>query len=161
MVCWYIGHKDVFVAWLGDGANSAMLSCDHASFTLRPPFTIQRLCELILEPNKYYKSRGVFLRAVEKVCTCTRNTPCTRTHTCTHIPCTCMSPAHAHAHAHIYTCMHIQSRPMPSSNYMSTLLPTEPSGGKYSRTRPHMDEESKVMSMHIMCVCMPYGFLNH
>ena len=150
-MCWYIGHKDVFVAWLGDGANSAMLSCDHASFTLRPPFTIQRLCELILEPNKYYKSRGVFLRAVEKVCTCTRNTPCTCTHTCTR---TC-------THTHVYKYMHILSRPVPSSNYISTLLPTEPSGGKYSRTRPHMDEESKVMSMHIMCVCMPYGFLNH
>lgn len=31
-----------------------------------PPFTIQRLCELILEPNKNYKSRRVFVRAVEK-----------------------------------------------------------------------------------------------
>eukprot|EP00731_Ephydatia_muelleri_P027357 Em0019g230a len=31
-----------------------------------PPFTIQRLCELILEPNKHYRSRRVFVRAVEK-----------------------------------------------------------------------------------------------
>ena len=31
-----------------------------------PPFTIQRLCELILEPNRHYKSRKVFVRAVEK-----------------------------------------------------------------------------------------------
>ncbi|KDR81776.1 hypothetical protein GALMADRAFT_239967 [Galerina marginata CBS 339.88] len=31
-----------------------------------PPFTIQRLCELCLEPKKQYKSVGKYLRAVEK-----------------------------------------------------------------------------------------------
>lgn len=31
-----------------------------------PPFTIQRLCELLLEPQKQYKSVGKYLRAVEK-----------------------------------------------------------------------------------------------
>ena len=30
------------------------------------PFTIQRLCELIIEPKKYYKTTAKFLRAVEK-----------------------------------------------------------------------------------------------
>ncbi|RXW21002.1 hypothetical protein EST38_g4850 [Candolleomyces aberdarensis] len=31
-----------------------------------PPFTIQRLCELLIEPKKQYKSVGKYLRAVEK-----------------------------------------------------------------------------------------------
>uniref|UniRef100_A0A914MI52 Uncharacterized protein n=2 Tax=Meloidogyne TaxID=189290 RepID=A0A914MI52_MELIC len=30
------------------------------------PFTIQRLCELLIEPNKHYNRTGVFLRALEK-----------------------------------------------------------------------------------------------
>lgn len=32
----------------------------------RPPFTIQRLCELSVHPNKHYKYIGKYLRAVEK-----------------------------------------------------------------------------------------------
>ncbi|KAG2020754.1 hypothetical protein CC2G_006060 [Coprinopsis cinerea AmutBmut pab1-1] len=35
-------------------------------FDEKPPFTIQRLCELLLEPKKNYKSVGKYLRAVEK-----------------------------------------------------------------------------------------------
>lgn len=31
-----------------------------------PPFTIQRLCELCVEPKKHYSSVGKYLRAVEK-----------------------------------------------------------------------------------------------
>ena len=31
-----------------------------------PPFTVQRLCELCVEPKKHYKSVGKYLRAVEK-----------------------------------------------------------------------------------------------
>ncbi|KAJ3523327.1 hypothetical protein NMY22_g11487 [Coprinellus aureogranulatus] len=31
-----------------------------------PPFTIQRLCELLLDPKKHYNSVGKYLRAVEK-----------------------------------------------------------------------------------------------
>ena len=31
-----------------------------------PPFTIQRLCELLLDPKRHYKSIGKYLRAVEK-----------------------------------------------------------------------------------------------
>jgi len=31
-----------------------------------PPFTIQRLCELCIEPKKQYKSVGKYLRAVER-----------------------------------------------------------------------------------------------
>ncbi|KAH9483985.1 Serine/threonine-protein phosphatase 4 regulatory subunit 2 [Psilocybe cubensis] len=35
-------------------------------FESNPPFTIQRLCELCLEPKRHYKSVGKYLRAVEK-----------------------------------------------------------------------------------------------
>ncbi|KAF9009400.1 PPP4R2-domain-containing protein [Cyathus striatus] len=35
-------------------------------FDEKPPFTIQRLCELCLEPQRHYKSVGKYLRAVEK-----------------------------------------------------------------------------------------------
>jgi len=35
-------------------------------FEESPPFTIQRLCELCVEPKKHYKSVGKYLRAVEK-----------------------------------------------------------------------------------------------
>jgi len=31
------------------------------------PFTIQRLCELLVDPNKHYKTMEKFMRAVEKV----------------------------------------------------------------------------------------------
>ncbi|KAJ2922223.1 hypothetical protein H1R20_g14859, partial [Candolleomyces eurysporus] len=42
-----------------------------------PPFTIQRLCELLIEPQKHYKSVGKYLRAVEKsiLVTSTPSTP--------------------------------------------------------------------------------------
>ncbi|KAJ4488042.1 PPP4R2-domain-containing protein [Lentinula aciculospora] len=36
------------------------------TFDSDPPFTIQRVCELCIEPKKYYKSIGKYLRAVEK-----------------------------------------------------------------------------------------------
>ncbi|KAF6764842.1 PPP4R2-domain-containing protein [Ephemerocybe angulata] len=36
------------------------------SFDEGPPFTIQRLCELLLDPKRHYKSVGKYLRAVEK-----------------------------------------------------------------------------------------------
>ncbi|TFK27408.1 PPP4R2-domain-containing protein [Coprinopsis marcescibilis] len=35
-------------------------------FDDNPPFTIQRLCELLIEPKKHYKTVGKYLRAVEK-----------------------------------------------------------------------------------------------
>jgi len=31
------------------------------------PFTIQRLCELLVHPTKHYKTTDKFLRAIEKV----------------------------------------------------------------------------------------------
>ncbi|KAF8831370.1 hypothetical protein HHX47_DHR1000567 [Lentinula edodes] len=36
------------------------------TFDSDPPFTIQRICELCVEPKKQYKSIGKYLRAVEK-----------------------------------------------------------------------------------------------
>jgi len=36
------------------------------SFDSDPPFTIQRLCELCVDPKKHYKSVGKWLRAIEK-----------------------------------------------------------------------------------------------
>ncbi|KAF5391412.1 hypothetical protein D9757_001953 [Collybiopsis confluens] len=36
------------------------------SFESEPPFTIQRLCELCINPKQHYKSIGKYLRAVEK-----------------------------------------------------------------------------------------------
>ncbi|WVW82879.1 hypothetical protein I302_104891 [Kwoniella bestiolae CBS 10118] len=38
-----------------------------------PPFTIQRLSELLLEPTKYYSTFGKFIRAVEKLLLVTTN----------------------------------------------------------------------------------------
>ncbi|KAJ8078698.1 hypothetical protein PM082_012981 [Marasmius tenuissimus] len=35
-------------------------------FELNPPFTIQRVCELCVDPKKHYKVIGKYLRAVEK-----------------------------------------------------------------------------------------------
>jgi hypothetical protein len=32
------------------------------------PFTTQRLCELLLEPNRHYGQLGKFIHAVSKVC---------------------------------------------------------------------------------------------
>jgi len=31
------------------------------------PFTIQRLCELLVDPSKHYKTMEKFMRAIEKV----------------------------------------------------------------------------------------------
>jgi len=31
------------------------------------PFTIQRLCELLIDPMKHYKTMEKFMRAIEKV----------------------------------------------------------------------------------------------
>lgn len=45
------------------------LPSNHQSLTnlsRSPPFTIQRLCELCVEPKKHYKSVGKYLRAVER-----------------------------------------------------------------------------------------------
>ena len=38
----------------------------HAHF-YSPPFTIQRVCELIVEPTKHYKKRDRYMRAMERV----------------------------------------------------------------------------------------------
>ena len=36
-------------------------------FVVSAPFTIQRVCELLIEPTKHYKTVEKFMRAVEKV----------------------------------------------------------------------------------------------
>ena len=38
-------------------------------FKNAPPFTLQRVCDLLTEPKKYYKMKIKFIRAVEKVLT--------------------------------------------------------------------------------------------
>ncbi|KAK9469834.1 protein phosphatase 4 core regulatory subunit R2 [Lipomyces arxii] len=48
-------------AWVNDLGRAV------DSFTSDPPFTIQRLAELVKEPNRYYKDRTKFLRAVERI----------------------------------------------------------------------------------------------
>lgn len=36
-------------------------------FLCSPPFTIQRVCELVMEPRQHYKRRDKYMRAMEKV----------------------------------------------------------------------------------------------
>ena len=55
-----------------------MLACTHMHphihcippptiHTHSPPFTIQRVCELIVDPLQHYKRRECYMRAMEKV----------------------------------------------------------------------------------------------
>ncbi|KAE8161479.1 hypothetical protein BDV40DRAFT_289236 [Aspergillus tamarii] len=46
-----------------DSAKSTLRSL----FTIKPPHTIQRLAELIVRPNKHYKTLPAYLRAVDRV----------------------------------------------------------------------------------------------
>lgn len=39
---------------------------EHSPLFRSPPFTVQRVCELCVEPKKHYNSVGKYLRAVEK-----------------------------------------------------------------------------------------------
>lgn len=38
-------------------------------FKLAPPFTVQRLCELLIDPRQYYNKKLNYLRAIDKVLT--------------------------------------------------------------------------------------------
>lgn len=40
-------------------------------FLFSPPFTIQRLCELVVNPRQHYKRKDNYMRAMEKVRPCT------------------------------------------------------------------------------------------
>lgn len=42
---------------------------EYWNINIRPPFTIQRICELLLNPEKHYRSSKKILYAVEKVYT--------------------------------------------------------------------------------------------
>ncbi len=42
------------------------LPSSHVLVMHRPPFTIQRICELCVDPRKHYNSVGKYLRAVER-----------------------------------------------------------------------------------------------
>lgn len=113
----------------------------------RPPFTIQRLCELILEPNKHYRSRRVFVRAVEKVC-CTPKSlshlSSMYTHTCTFTLLSQHAHTYTHPHKiHIHMCIH-NTHTNTHYNLFSYRV-VESFGSEHSRTRPHVDEESKVV----------------
>ena len=46
---------------------NSILSTLRASFASKPPHTIQRLAELVLEPTRYYKTLPAWLRAVDRV----------------------------------------------------------------------------------------------
>ncbi|PPQ81234.1 hypothetical protein CVT25_015758 [Psilocybe cyanescens] len=67
-----VGHahlNDAPVSYMTEEEANAMKENVFAQldqFEDNPPFTIQRLCELCLEPKRQYKSVGKYLRAVEK-----------------------------------------------------------------------------------------------
>lgn len=45
--------------------------------TCRAPFTMQRIAELLIEPDRYYTNSDKFLRGVEKVrCLCSNKYVC-------------------------------------------------------------------------------------
>ncbi|KAF8959087.1 PPP4R2-domain-containing protein [Flammula alnicola] len=62
-------QNDAPVSYMNEEEANAMKENIFAlldQFEGSPPFTIQRLCELCIEPKKHYKSVGKYLRAVEK-----------------------------------------------------------------------------------------------
>lgn len=52
-----------FPSWIVSKINVVKLE----PFFSRAPFTIQRLCELITNPQKHYKRTDKFMRGIEKV----------------------------------------------------------------------------------------------
>lgn len=48
------------------GSVILALSLDGLTQISNPPFTIQRLCEICIEPRKHYKAVGKYLRALER-----------------------------------------------------------------------------------------------
>ncbi|KAF8911074.1 PPP4R2-domain-containing protein [Gymnopilus junonius] len=64
-----IGGVEVLKSYMNEEEAKTMKENIFAQldqFEGSPPFTIQRLCELCLEPKRQYKSIGKYLRAVEK-----------------------------------------------------------------------------------------------
>ena len=102
-------------------------------FLCSAPFTVQRLCELILQPKKHYKKLDFYLRAVEKV---RPSFPLFPTHT---IECTAID----------------------ISNTCQLHLSTESIGGRHARTGSGLDEESKVPAViTVQCpTTSPYTLL--
>jgi serine/threonine-protein phosphatase 4 regulatory subunit 2 len=47
-------------------SDTLAFSCTMLTCNSNPPFTIQRLCELCIEPRKHYKTVGKYLRALER-----------------------------------------------------------------------------------------------
>lgn len=61
--------RDAIFALLDDFQScvaSTPYACMYLAAYSNPPFTIQRVCELCIEPRKQYKAIGKYLRAVEK-----------------------------------------------------------------------------------------------
>ena len=57
----------LYVLWLIWYDNTLIFMAFYLFLFSRAPFTVQRLCELIIEPKRHYKRCDKFLRGVEKV----------------------------------------------------------------------------------------------
>ncbi|KAF9477368.1 PPP4R2-domain-containing protein [Pholiota conissans] len=62
-------QNDIVVSYMNEKEANALkqeIFSQLDQFEGNPPYTIQRLCELCVEPKQHYKSVGKYLRAVEK-----------------------------------------------------------------------------------------------
>lgn len=60
----FVAHNTCTIAWYI--LNCIALHCSYG----RPPFTLQRICELLRTPTKHYSQLERVLISIEKVCVC-------------------------------------------------------------------------------------------